>query len=58
MLPRDMAEQSVTDGHELTALIYEFEREVGSDAVVLAPGRLTGRTHLARARLQRLLGEE
>jgi outer membrane biosynthesis protein TonB len=58
MLPRDMAEQSVTERHELTALIYEFEREAGSDAVVLAPGRLTGRTHLARARLQQLLGSE
>ncbi|MEM9061965.1 MAG: hypothetical protein AAGD13_16005 [Pseudomonadota bacterium] len=58
MLPREMAEQSITPRHELTALIYEFERVPGSDAVVLAPGRLTGRTHLAQARLNRLLSAE
>ena len=58
MLPRDMAEQAIIEKHELTALIYEFEREAGSNAVVLAPGRLSGRTHLARAKLQQLLGAE
>lgn len=57
MLPPDMARLEITPNHELTALIYEFERVPGSDAVVLAPGRLTGRTHLARARLQSLLAE-
>ncbi|MEM7683363.1 MAG: hypothetical protein AAF293_00960 [Pseudomonadota bacterium] len=58
MLPPEVAEQKITRRHELTALIYEFERVPGSNAVVLAPGRLSGRTHLAQARLNRLLSAE
>ncbi len=39
------------------AIAWKLAGVPGSDAVVLAPGRLTGRTHLARARLQSLLAE-
>jgi hypothetical protein len=50
-LPREIATQSVDPAHRLTALIYEFEKVEGAEAIVLAPGRITGRAHLRSAGL-------
>ena len=50
-LPAEIAGQKIEPAHRLTALIYEFEKSEGAEAVVLAPGRLTGREHLRRAGL-------
>ena len=50
-LPADIGQEAVTSAHRLSALIYEFEKRGDSEAIVLSPGRLTGRDHLARAGL-------
>ncbi len=50
-LPKEIAEKDIEATHNLTALIYEFEKVEGAEAIVLAPGRITGRDHLRSAGL-------
>ena len=50
-LPKFLSERRFGPDHEITALIYEFERLPNAEATVLAPGRITGRAHLERALL-------
>lgn len=57
-LPADLGAAALTPAHSLTALVYEFERAPDSDAVVLAPGRLSGRAHLDKAALLTALAPE
>ena len=56
-LPKEIAEQDLDPTHNLTALIYEFEKVPDAEAVVLSPGRLTGREHLKSAGLMALAVE-
>ena len=51
------ARREVETTHNLTALIYEFEKVPDSEAIVLSPGRLTGREHLESAGLMALAAE-
>ncbi len=51
VLPHDMGIRELLPTHRLNALIYEFKREPNSNAMVLSPGRLTGRKHIEKAQL-------
>lgn len=48
-LPDALGRRPYTRAYRMTALVYEFEQPESDDALLVAPGRLTARTHLARS---------
>lgn len=51
-LPKSVHEQAYSNEYNCTALIYEFERpSYANEAHVKIPGRLSGTTHLLKAKL-------
>ncbi|NBB75495.1 MAG: hypothetical protein GVY35_17765 [Bacteroidetes bacterium] len=57
-LPDAMARQLYTRAYRMTALVYEFEQPESDDALLVTPGRLTARTHLARSGVLTAIGQE
>jgi len=56
-LPADLGAIPFSAGHEVTALLYEFEQRHPDDVAALqSPATMPARTHLERARIWRALG--
>lgn len=55
VLPDTIAELEYSEAYECTALVYEFEKYPGEEAVTKIPGHLTAKEHLDKAKIWKAL---